>query len=260
VLFAWGPLVVRWYALAYFAGIMLGWLYMRAIVGRPLLWGGKAPLTVNDIDDFILLATLGVVVGGRLGDVLFYDPSSYFADPLEILRIWHGGMAFHGGLLGVLIAGALFAWVRRVPVLALGDVCCAAAPIGLCLGRLANFINDELWGRPSDLPWAMVFPAAGPLPRHPSQLYEAALEGVVLFVVLALIVRAGGLQRRGLTFGVFMAGYGIARTVGEFFREPDPQLEKLAHGLTMGMVLSLPMIAVGLAFIAYALRRRPLAA
>lgn len=257
VLFEVGPLVVRWYALAYFAGIMLGWLYMRAIISRPQLWGGKAPLTLNDMDDFILLATVGVVVGGRLGQVLFYDPSFYFTHPLEAVKIWHGGMAFHGGFLGVMIAGLLFAWARRIPILALGDLSCAAAPIGLFLGRCANFINDELWGRPSDLPWAMVFPAAGPIPRHPSQLYEAGLEGIVLFVVLAFTVRAGGLQRRGLSFGVFMLGYGIARTIAELFRQPDPQLEKLAHGLTMGMVLSMPMIVLGLAFIAYALKRAP---
>jgi phosphatidylglycerol---prolipoprotein diacylglyceryl transferase len=257
VLFEWGPLVVRWYALAYMAGIMLGWLYMRALVKRPLLWGGKAPLTPDDIDDFILLATLGVVVGGRLGQVLFYEWSYYFTHPLEIVEIWHGGMAFHGGFLGVMIAGVLFAWVRRIPVLSLGDLACAAAPIGLFLGRCANFINGELWGRPSNLPWAMVFPDAGAIPRHPSQLYEAGFEGIALFIVMALVVRAGGLRRRGLAFGVFMLGYGIARTVGEFFREPDPQLEKLAHGLTMGMVLSLPMIVLGLAFIAYALRRKP---
>jgi phosphatidylglycerol:prolipoprotein diacylglycerol transferase len=260
VLFEYGPLVVRWYSLAYFAGIMFGWLYARAIINRPRLWGGKAPLTLNDMDDFVLLATLGVVVGGRLGQVLFYDPSYFFAHPLEIVQIWQGGMAFHGGFLGVLIAGLLFARLRRIPILSLGDLTCAAAPIGLFLGRIANFINDELWGRPSNVPWAMVFPAAGPTPRHPSQLYEAGLEGVVLFVVLALTVRAGGLKRRGLAFGVFMLGYGIARTVAEFFREPDPQLEKLGHGLTMGMVLSMPMIVLGLAFIAYALRRKPLTA
>jgi phosphatidylglycerol---prolipoprotein diacylglyceryl transferase len=260
VLFAWGPLVIRWYALAYFAGIMLAWLYARAIISRPLLWGGSAPLTLNDMDDFIVLGTLGVVVGGRLGDVLFYEWSFYAAHPLQIVEIWHGGMAFHGGMLGVAIAAVLFAWWRRIPVLALGDLCCAAAPIGLFLGRCANFINDELWGRPTDVPWAMVFPAAGPLPRHPSQLYEAGLEGIVLFVVLALVVRAGGLRRRGLAFGVFMAGYGIARTIAEFFREPDPQLEKLAHGLTMGMVLSFPMIVLGFAVIAYTLRRKPVEA
>ncbi len=257
VLFSLGPLVIRWYALAYVAGILLGWLYARALVGRARLWGGSAPLVPDDLDDFFLWATLGVVVGGRLGDVLFYEWPYYAAHPREIVEIWHGGMAFHGGLLGVLIAGVLFAWVKRIPALSLGDVVCAVAPIGLFFGRIANFINDELWGRPSDVPWAMVFPDAGPLPRHPSQLYEAGLEGIVLFFVLALVVRAGGLRRPGLVFGLFLAGYGLARTIAEFFREPDPQLEKLAHGLTMGMVLSVPMIVIGLAFAVYALKTKP---
>jgi phosphatidylglycerol:prolipoprotein diacylglycerol transferase len=164
-------------------------------------------------------------------------------------------MAFHGGFLGVVIAVVLFALYRRIPMLSLGDLSCAVAPIGLLLGRVANFINGELWGRPTDAPWAMVFPRADALPRHPSQLYEAGLEGLALFVVLALAVRLGALERRGLVLGLFMAGYGIARTLGELFREPDPQLEKLAHGLTMGMVLSWPMIVIGLGLVLYALRR-----
>jgi phosphatidylglycerol:prolipoprotein diacylglycerol transferase len=257
VLFEYGPIVIRWYSLAYIFGILLGWVYSRAIIRNGRLWGGKAPLTLLDMDDFILWVTLGIVIGGRLGQVLFYDPSYYFAHPLEIVKLWHGGMAFHGGFLGVVIAVVLFARVRHISVLSLGDLSCAVAPIGLFLGRIANFINDELWGRPSNVPWAMVFPRAGPLPRHPSQLYEAGLEGIVLFVVLALVVRAGGLKRPGLTFGVFMLGYGIARTIAEFFREPDPQLEKLSHGLTMGMVLSMPMIVIGIAFIIYALKHPP---
>jgi phosphatidylglycerol:prolipoprotein diacylglycerol transferase len=257
VLFEYGPIVIRWYSLAYIFGILLGWVYSRAIIRNGRLWGGKAPLTLLDMDDFILWVTLGIVIGGRLGQVLFYDPSYYFAHPLEIVKLWHGGMAFHGGFLGVVIAVVLFARVRHISVLSLGDLSCAVAPIGLFLGRIANFINDELWGRPSNVPWAMVFPRAGPIPRHQSQLYEAGLEGIVLFVVLALVVRAGGLKRPGLTFGVFMLGYGIARTIAEFFREPDPQLEKLSHGLTMGMVLSMPMIVIGIAFIVYALKHPP---
>jgi phosphatidylglycerol:prolipoprotein diacylglycerol transferase len=257
VLFEYGPIVIRWYSLAYIFGILLGWVYSRAIIRNGRLWGGKAPLTLLDMDDFILWVTLGIVIGGRLGQVLFYDPSYYFTHPLEIVKLWHGGMAFHGGFLGVVIAVVLFARVRHISVLSLGDLSCAVAPIGLFLGRIANFINDELWGRPSNVPWAMVFPRAGPIPRHPSQLYEAGLEGIVLFVVLALVVRAGGLKRPGLTFGVFMLGYGIARTIAEFFREPDPQLEKLSHGLTMGMVLSMPMIVIGIAFIIYALKHPP---
>ena len=253
-----GPLDIRWYALAYITGILGGWVYARAIIKRPRLWGGKAPLTVLDFDDFILWVTFGIIVGGRLGNVLFYDPSYYAENPLEIVMLWHGGMAFHGGFLGCVIAVILFARHRRIPMLSLGDLTCAVVPIGLCLGRIANFINDELWGRPSDVPWAMVFPRAPDgLPRHPSQLYEAGLEGLVLFIVLALLVRAGALRRPGLITGAFMVCYGIARTAGEFFREPDPQLEALAHGLTMGMVLSAPMILIGIVFIVTALRRQP---
>ena len=250
-----GPFPIRWYALAYITGILAGWLYARAIIKRPGLWGGRAPLTVLDFDDFILWVTLGIIVGGRLGNVLFYDPVYYFEHPLEILEVWKGGMAFHGGFLGVVIAVILFAVHRHIPMLSLGDLSCAVAPIGLFLGRLANFINGELWGRPSDVPWAMVFPRADALPRHPSQLYEAGLEGLALFVVLWLAVRAGALKRRGLVLGLFMVGYGVARNIGELFREPDPQLEKLAHGLTMGMVLSWPMIVIGLGLVLYTLRR-----
>lgn len=253
-----GPLDIRWYALAYITGILGGWVYARAIIKRPRLWGGTAPLTVLDFDDFILWVTFGIIIGGRLGNVLFYDPSYYAGNPLEIVMLWHGGMAFHGGFLGCVIAVILFARHRRIPILSLGDLTCAVVPIGLFLGRIANFINDELWGRPSDVPWAMVFPRAGDgMPRHPSQIYEAGLEGLVLFIVLALMVRAGALRRRGLITGVFMAGYGIARTAGEFFREPDPQLEQLAHGLTMGMVLSWPMILIGVVLIVWTLRRPP---
>jgi len=253
-----GPFPIRWYALAYITGILLGWLYARAIIKRPALWGGRAPLTVDDFDDFILWVTLGVIVGGRLGNVLFYDPVYYFEHPLEILQVWKGGMAFHGGFLGVVIAVILFAVHRHIPMLSLGDLACAVAPIGLCLGRIANFINGELWGRPTDVPWAMVFPHADAQPRHPSQIYEATLEGLVLLAALAILVRLGALKRPGTICGAFMIGYGIARIIGEFFREPDPQLERLSHGLTMGMVLSLPMIVIGIGFILYALKRPPL--
>jgi phosphatidylglycerol---prolipoprotein diacylglyceryl transferase len=250
-----GPLVIRWYSLAYIFGILFGWIYARAIINRPRLWGGTAPLTVIDFDDFILWITLGVIVGGRLGQVLFYDLSYYSMHPLEIVMLWHGGMSFHGGFLGCVIATILFAYVRGIPFFALSDLCCGVVPIGLFLGRIANFINGELWGRPTDVPWAMVFPRADALPRHPSQLYEAALEGVVLFVVLGIMMRAGALKRRGLVAGAFMIGYGIARIISEFFREPD--LPRLSHGLTMGMALSAPMILTGLIFIAYAFTHPP---
>jgi phosphatidylglycerol:prolipoprotein diacylglycerol transferase len=215
-------------------------------------------MTVADYDDFVLWVTLGIILGGRLGYVLFYNPSYFAAHPLEILQLWKGGMAFHGGFLGCVAATALFAWSRGVSFLSLGDLTCAAGPIGLFLGRIANFINGELWGRPTDVSWAMAFPHAGPLPRHPSQLYEAALEGLVLFVVLALIVRAGALRRPGLVVGAFACLYAVFRSFCEFFREPDAQLGFLWGELTMGMLLSIPLFIAGLGFVAVALRRAPL--
>ncbi len=252
-----GPFAIRWYALAYIAGILLGWLYARAIVRSPRLWGGPAPLTANDYDDFILWATLGIILGGRTGYVLFYNLPYFIANPLEIVQLWHGGMSFHGGFLGVVTAVFLFARSRGIPTLSLGDVTCAVVPIGLFLGRIANFINDELWGRPADVPWAMVFPSGGPLPRHPSQLYEAGIEGVLLLVVLAVVMRAGALKRPGLTLGCFAAGYAIARSSCEFFREPDAQLGFLWGGATMGQLLSIPLFLAGIGFIIYALKQPP---
>ena len=252
-----GPFAIRWYALAYIAGILLGWLYARAIIRSEKFWGGPAPLSVADFDDFVLWVTLGIVLGGRVGYVLFYNLPHFYAHPAEIVQLWKGGMSFHGGFLGCVVAVIALARVRGIPVLSLGDLTCAVGPIGLFLGRIANFINGELWGRPGNVPWAMVFPGGGPLPRHPSQLYEAGLEGVGLFVALAILVRAGALKRPGLVIGAFALGYGIARSFAEFFREPDPQLGFLWGGLTMGMLLSLPMIVAGLGFIFFALRRAP---
>jgi phosphatidylglycerol---prolipoprotein diacylglyceryl transferase len=257
VLISVGPFVVRWYALAYIFGILLGWLYVRALIRNERLWGGPAPLTPTDYDDFILWVTLGIILGGRLGYVFFYNPAYFLAHPLDIFELWKGGMSFHGGFTGCVVAVVLFGWRRGIPPLTLGDLTCAGGPIGLFLGRLANFINAELWGRVTDVPWAMVFPGAGPMPRHPSQLYEAALEGIVLFGLLAVLVRMGALKRRGLVSGVFMTGYGMARIVSEFFREPDAQLGFLFGGLTMGMLLSLPLVVIGLGFVGYALRRKP---
>jgi phosphatidylglycerol:prolipoprotein diacylglycerol transferase len=254
VLISFGPFVVRWYALAYIVGILGGWFYARAIVRSEKLWGGPAPLTVADYDDFVLWVTLGIILGGRLGYVLFYNPAYFAAHPLETVQLWKGGMSFHGGFLGCVIAVILFARRRGIPILSLGDITCAVAPIGLFLGRIANFINGELWGRPSDVPWAMAFPGAGPVPRHPSQLYEATLEGIVLFVVLALLMRAGALKRPGTITGAFALGYGIARAFCELFREPDAQLGFLWGGLTMGMLLSLPLMLVGIALIVAANR------
>jgi phosphatidylglycerol---prolipoprotein diacylglyceryl transferase len=247
--------------------------YCRRLVTDQRLWGGRpAPMTLADVDDLLLWMTLGIILGGRLGNVLFYEPAAYLADPLAILRIWEGGMAFHGGLLGTILAMIIFGWRRGIPILALLDVTAAATPIGLFLGRIANFINAELWGKPTDAPWGVVFCnetiaatyggcPAGLAPRHPSQLYEAALEGLALFLVLRVLTHhLGSLRRPGLTGGVFVAGYGLARIIVEFFREPDPVSEQIAGWFTMGMALSLPMVLVGGAAALWALRRPPLAA
>src|SRR5215212_6665902 len=258
VLIQLGPFAIRWYALAYIAGILLGWLYARAIIRNERLWGGPAPMTATDFDDFIVWVTLGVILGGRIGYVLFYNPDYFAAHPLEALQLWKGGMSFHGGFTGCVAAVVLFAKSRGLPVLSLGDVTCAVGPIGVLLGRLANFINGELWGRPADVPWAMVFPTGGPVPRHPSQLYEAALEGLLLFVVLGLLVRGGALKRPGLITGAFAVGYALTRSFCELFREPDAQLGFLWNTITMGTLLSVPLLVFGLVMIVIALRRPPL--
>ena len=254
-----GPLAVRWYALAYIVGIIAGWFVARAIIASKRAWGGPAPLTVVDFDDFIVWVTLGIILGGRIGYVLFYNFQHFAAHPIEIFALWKGGMSFHGGFLGCLLATLLFGWRRGVPILSLADVTATVTPIGLFLGRIANFINGELWGRPTDVPWAMIFPNGGPVPRHPSQLYEAGLEGIVLLLVLAVLVNFGALRRPGLVTGAFALGYGDARIFCELFREPDAQLGFLWGGLTMGMLLCIPLILAGFAFIAYALARAPIA-
>jgi phosphatidylglycerol:prolipoprotein diacylglycerol transferase len=255
-----GPFEIRWYALAYIAGILFGWLYARMLLQRERLWGGPAPITPLQFDDFILWVTIGIILGGRTGYVLFYNLDFFIAHPAEIFVLWKGGMSFHGGFMGCVVAVFLFGWKRNVSIASLGDITCAVGPIGLLLGRIANFINGELWGRPADssVPWAMVFPNAGPLPRHPSQLYEAGLEGLALFVILALMIRAGALKRPGLIIGAFLAFYGLARIICEFFREPDPQLGFLWGGMTMGMLLSVPMVIAGIVVMLVA-RRRSLA-
>ena len=253
-----GPIAIRWYGLAYFAGILLGWRYGRSLTANERLWGDRpAPLTPVDIDDFLLWLTIGIVAGGRIGYALFYEPDVYLSDPLAILRVWEGGMSFHGGLLGTIVAVTIFAWRRGIPLLSLFDIAAASTPFGLFFGRLANFINGELFGRPTDVPWAMVFPGGGPIARHPSQLYEAALEGVVLFIILRILTHSAlSLRRPGLTAATFFAGYGIARFIVENFREPDPQLGYLVGGyLTMGMLLSLPMILIGAAAMIWAARK-----
>jgi phosphatidylglycerol:prolipoprotein diacylglycerol transferase len=249
VLVQLGPFAIRWYALAYVAGILLGWRYAVQLVRNTRLWINRAPpVTTEQVDDLILWVTLGVIVGGRLGHVLFYTPSILWQDPLEVFKVWHGGMSFHGGALGVFLALILYAWRNvQVDLWRLGDLVAACAPIGLFFGRIANFINGELWGRPTLLPWGVIFPGAGLEPRHPSQLYEAALEGIVLFLVLRWATHGAKLlNRRGVVMGLFAAGYGVIRVSLENVREPDSYMPHFPLGLTMGMILSTPMILFGL--------------
>jgi phosphatidylglycerol:prolipoprotein diacylglycerol transferase len=245
VLISVGPLAIRWYALAYVGGIVGGWWLARRVAAAKQYWGGVSPMRREDVDDVIVWVALGIVLGGRLGYVLFYNPGYFAANPSEIFVLWRGGMSFHGGFLGTIIGLLLFARARGIPLLSILDVAAIVTPIGLFLGRIANFINGELWGRVADVPWAFVFPGAGPQPRHPSQLYEGALEGIVLFAILLYAWRRGALKYPGLIGGIFVGGYGVARIVSEFFREPDAHIGYLTGGLTMGMVLSLPMLAVG---------------
>jgi phosphatidylglycerol---prolipoprotein diacylglyceryl transferase len=249
VLVTIGPLPIRWYALAYIAGLILGWAYARSLVKRKDFWEGRPAPAPADIDDLLVYAAMGVILGGRLGYVLFYNAGYYLAHPAEIFALWNGGMSFHGGLIGTILAIFILSRRKEISGLSLTDVCAAAVPIGIFLGRIANFIKPELWGRTTDVPWAIVFPGAGPLPRHPSQLYEAILEGFVLFFMLRLAIHLGGLRRPGIISGLFALGYGAARIACEFFREPDPQLGFLFGSITMGMLLSLPLIAAGIILI-----------
>ena len=251
-----GPLAIRWYALAYITGIMFGWRYALWLAKRaPIYFEAKA------LDDFVLNATLGIVIGGRLGYVLFYNLDYFIANPVQIFMIWQGGMSFHGGFLGVVLATWLFARKVKAPALAVGDIIAAAAPIGLFFGRIANFINAELYGRVTDVPWAMVFPNGGPEPRHPSQLYEAFLEGIVLFIILFLLARQKRVRERpGIIFGGLVIGYGIFRSMVELVREPDAHLGFIIGSLTMGQLLSIPMVLAGVALVVYGLKNRHAAA
>lgn len=270
---------LRWYALAYLVGLIVGWRIIVGLMRRPALWGGRAPMRPEQAEELLTWVVLGVVLGGRLGFVLFYEPGYYLANPGQILKLWQGGMSFHGGFLGVVVAAWIYCRRHGVPALGLADALAVATPIGLGLGRVANFINAELWGRPTDLPWGVIFPGeaaqdcpgvSGLCARHPSQLYEAGLEGVVLAAVLFLLVRRGALRRPGLVLGVFLAGYGLSRFVVEFFRQADAQFitagNPLGHviggpvwGLSMGQLLSLPMILIGLGFVLMARRRAAVA-
>lgn len=251
-----GPLPIRYYALSYIVSLVIGWLIAQQMVRRDALWGAVARPSAQSLDDLLVYVAFGAVLGGRLFYVLFYNLPFFLANPLEIPAVWQGGMSFHGGMTGAALGAFLLARREKVLFLSVGDLCCCVAPIGLFLGRLANFIKPELWGRPADVPWAMVFPGAGPEPRHPSQLYEAGLEGLALGLVMGLVVRAGAFRKPGLTSGLFLTGYALARIVCEFFREPDPQLGFLFGGATMGMLLSAPLALAGGVLIIFALRRR----
>lgn len=280
-------LALRWYALAYIVGILIGWFIVVRAVSTPALWANnRPPLTREQVEDLVFWIILGIILGGRLGFVLFYQPGYFFSDPTRILQVWQGGMAFHGGFLGVVIAVTLFARRHKAPLLSVADLLAVATPMGILLGRLANFINAELWGRPTDAAWGVTFPTmcVNPatqgcpqegawfftgfeLPRHPSQLYEAGLEGLLLGAVLIWLVwRRDALHRPGLVTGVFFAGYGLARMFVELFRSADAQFvtpdNPLGHvislgplGLTMGQLLSLPMVVLGAGLIQFALRR-----
>ena len=261
---------LRWYALAYMAGLLYGWWIILRAIRTPRLWADGPPLTPEQVERFFTWAVLGVILGGRIGYVIFYEPATFLAEPWRIPFVWEGGMSFHGGFAGVVLAGIWFCRREKIPMLSMGDLLAIAAPMGLGLGRLSNFVNAELWGRTTDLPWGVTFPGAaaqtcaqltGACARHPSQLYQAALEGLLLLVVLTwLAFRRGWFKRPGALMGLFLAGYGVARFLVEFVRQPDAQfvspgnpvgwaVQAGNYGLTMGQLLSLPMIAAGLWFI-----------
>ena len=257
IIFEVGPFALRWYALAYMAGLILGWKYMVALTKRPALWPQGVPANDEQIDDLLLWVTLGVIVGGRLGYMLFYNAPYYLANPGAALAVWQGGMAFHGGALGVILAVIYFARKNKIPLLSLGDMVAITVPFGLLCGRLANFINGELWGRVTDAPWGVIFPGAGALPRHPSQLYEAALEGALLLLVLNVLAwRFKALATPGLLTGLFLIGYGASRFVIEYVREPDAHIGFIFDIVTMGQILSLPMMLAGAGFVYWATTRK----
>ena len=252
VAFSIGPLPIRWYALAYLSGFLLGWRYALYLATLDK----DTPPTKDHVDDFLPWTIIGVILGGRIGYVLFYQFDLYFASPLEALKVWHGGMSFHGGALGVITALILYPYIKKIPHMRLADIVCACIPVGLFFGRIANFVNGELYGRAAELPWAVKFPAGGYIPRHPSQLYEAGLEGLVLFLILFVMMRTDSIRNRpGIVSGAFLLGYGVFRSIVELFREPDEQIGLIMGSVSMGQILSAPMMAAGALLILYAATR-----
>lgn len=246
-----GPIAVRWYGLAYAAGLILGWIYIKRLVANASLWRDNKPaMTADDVDELLLWVAAGVVIGGRLGHVLFYEPSYYFENPLQVFAIWRGGMAFHGGLLGSGLAMFLFARRKGLVALSVMDVVAAAVPIGLFFGRMANFVNGEIVGTPTDMPWGMVFPDWGEEPRHPAMLYEAALEGIALFLILRFVTHKWmALKQPGLTTGIFLVGYAVFRIFCELFKIIEYRQFSPDYPITKGMVYSIPMLILGIWFI-----------
>ncbi|WP_373089550.1 prolipoprotein diacylglyceryl transferase [Sneathiella sp.] len=241
IIFQIGPFAIRWYALAYIAGLVIGWRLMMWLARKP-----GSNVTDKQVDDFLIWATLGVILGGRLGYVLFYKPAYFLANPMEIFMVWHGGMSFHGGILGVTIATIIYTRILKISLMSFADLLAIVTPIGLFFGRLANFINGELYGRPTDVAWAVIFPGGGDMPRHPSQIYEALCEGALLFVIMLVMRKTRFAEKPGFLAGIFLVGYALARSFVELFRQPDAYLGFLIGGFTMGQLLSLPMIVIGL--------------
>ena len=256
VAIALGPLQIRWYALAYLTGILLGWAYAIYIAKKDAAKGGRP--NRDDIDDFLPFAVLGVILGGRLGFVLFYQPAYFLQHPMEVFQVWNGGMSFHGGAAGVITAVIVYSLIKKIPMIRLGDLMALCCTIGLFFGRIANFINGELYGRVTDVSWGVVFPGGGEQPRHPSQLYEAALEGLLLFTILSVLAHKAWVRERpGIIGGAFLVGYGLSRMFVELFREPDWYLGFVVGQATMGQLLCIPMIIAGICFIINALRTPP---
>ncbi|MDJ0613342.1 MAG: prolipoprotein diacylglyceryl transferase [Rhizobiaceae bacterium] len=249
VLISIGPLQVHWYGIAYAVGILFGWWYAKKMITAPILWGENgSPITEEHLDDFLVWAVIGIILGGRLGYILFYDLPTYIENPLAIFAVWQGGMSFHGGLAGITIAMIVFAKRNGFSPFSLFDVIAACCGLGILLGRVSNFINAELYGRVTDAPWGVIFPGTDGLPRHPSQLYEGFLEGALLLLIMAILIwKFHKLKTPGFIAGVFVAGYGLSRILVEFVRIPDPQLGYLlgTSWITMGMMLSLPLLAIG---------------